>query len=110
METLGEIIGRRIKTVREQNKLTQAEFAKEISVTPSAITQYERFTRTPAIDIVLRIVTKFGVSADYLLGCADVPQPLIEGEGRDLLVSFGQLSPRDRALVVILVKAMLDCA
>ena len=108
MENVGAIIGHRIKELRERLGLTQAEFAAKISLTPSAITQYERSLRTPSVDILVRIVSEFSVNANYLLGCGESPHLLLQDEGAAFLEAFGRLSRRDRTLVMQLVRAMQD--
>lgn len=106
MKKLEELVGARIKEVRERHGLTQAEFAERIEVTPSAINLYEHANRKPSTEILVRIATEFGVSTDFLLGCTEMPQLFLKGETLDFLEAYGKLQARDRTLVMQLVKAM----
>ena len=64
-------IGGRIKELRLLNNLTQKELANKLGLTPKMISFYENSERTPPIDIILKLVSIFDVSSDYLLGLAD---------------------------------------
>jgi transcriptional regulator with XRE-family HTH domain len=58
-------IGRRIKAVR--SAMSQKEFAKRLGVAQNTIGNYERGERHPKIDVVMRIVSEFDVSYDWLV-------------------------------------------
>lgn len=60
--------GQRIKALRLQKKLTQAELAQQLGVTKSVISAYETGLRMPSYDILIRLARIFKVSTDYLLG------------------------------------------
>lgn len=60
--------GQRIKALRLQKKLTQAELAQQLGVTKSVISAYEAGLRMPSYDILIRLARIFKVSTDYLLG------------------------------------------
>lgn len=64
-------IGGRIKELRLLNNLTQKELANKLGLTPKMISFYENSERTPPIDIILKLVSIFDVSSDYLLGLTD---------------------------------------
>lgn len=64
-------IGQRIKQHRLKLEYTQKQLADKIGLTPKMISFYENGERTPPIDILLKLVQIFGVSADYLLGITD---------------------------------------
>ena len=64
METLGQ----RMKKLRKKNYYTQADVAKALGVSPSAVGMYEQDRRVPDHKTLLAICDFFGVSSDYLLG------------------------------------------
>ena len=45
---------------------------KDITLTSSAVTEYQKDGRTPRPDIIVKIATFFGVSTDFLLGVSDI--------------------------------------
>ena len=65
---INNILGERIKSLREHSELTQIELADMISISPSALAQYESGARNPSDDIKIKIADFFSVSVDYLLG------------------------------------------
>ena len=58
----------RLKRVRMDRHMTQAQVAKKIGVTASMVSSYETDIRLPSYDVMIRIADLFGVSVDYLLG------------------------------------------
>lgn len=58
----------RLKKVRMDRHMTQAQVAKKIGVTASMVSSYETDIRLPSYDVMIRIADLFGVSVDYLLG------------------------------------------
>ena len=61
----------RLKELREKAGLSQAEFAKKLSVSQSAVGMWETGKRLPEHDTLLRIAQFFHVSTDYLYGHSD---------------------------------------
>lgn len=60
--------GLRLKTLRTEKNLTQAQVAKRVNLTASTISAYENNTKSPTIDTLAGLAMLFGVTADYLLG------------------------------------------
>ena len=53
---------------RKKNKLSQAQVAKYIGVSPSAVSAYELGEVTPSLEILMKLANLYRVPADYLLG------------------------------------------
>jgi transcriptional regulator with XRE-family HTH domain len=66
-----ESFGERLKELRENKKLSQLQFAKEIGVGKSAISPWERNESEPILSNLVKIAKFFGVSIDYLAGLED---------------------------------------
>lgn len=62
------MIGERIKELRQENKLTQAQLAKIIGVSQKAIDYWERNINEPKASYIIDLCNCFNISADYLLG------------------------------------------
>lgn len=60
--------GERIKKLRKQKTLTQAQLAKRLWVTKSIISAYESGNKYPSLDMLIKLSQTFNVSTDYLLG------------------------------------------
>ena len=58
----------RLKTVREENKLSQADLSRVLNVSPSTVGMWEQGRREPNYDTLSKLSQFFNVSADYLIG------------------------------------------
>lgn len=61
-------LGNRLKTLRLNNHLTQAQLAQKLGLTKSVISAYETSLRLPSYDVLIHIAQIFNVTTDYLLG------------------------------------------
>ena len=61
------MVGRQIAALRKSAGLTQAELARHMHVSPSAIGMYEQGRRLPAVPILVALSRVLGVSLDYLV-------------------------------------------
>lgn len=68
LEINRETIGKRIKTFRKQNYLTQEKLAEELHTSHSTISSYEHGKTMILTAFAYDICTKFSLSFDYLIG------------------------------------------
>ena len=61
------MLGVRIAALRHSAGMSQAELARRLQVSPSAIGMYEQGRREPAADLLVAMSETFSVSIDYLL-------------------------------------------
>lgn len=57
----------RLKQLRLDKHMTQAQVAERIGVTASMVSSYETDIRLPSFEVMVRIADLFGVTVDYLL-------------------------------------------
>ena len=62
------ILGYRLRELRKENRMSQADLGKLLGVTKVSISGYENGTRKPSLSLLNNILDIFGVSADYMLG------------------------------------------
>ena len=62
------MVGKRIKELRKQKKLSQMELADIINSAGDVIGRYERGTTSPSIETTIKIANALDVSLDYLVG------------------------------------------
>ena len=58
----------RIRILREEKGISQAELAKRLGVNRSIVSAYENQTRLPSIQMLSKLSYLFNVSMEYLLG------------------------------------------
>lgn len=58
----------RIKQLREERGLTQAELAKRLGITRSSVNAWEMGISVPSTQYIVELAEMFKVSTDYLLG------------------------------------------
>lgn len=61
------MIGQRIAALRKNARMSQAELARALGVSPSAVGMYEQGRREPAAATLVQLAKVFQVSTDYLL-------------------------------------------
>lgn len=66
------MLGKRLKMLRAEKKITQEELGKVVNVTKVSISGYENGNRTPDTETLQKLADFFNVSTDYLLGRADI--------------------------------------
>ena len=62
------VLGNRIRRLRKEAKLTQAQLGKLLDCSGSTISLYEGGQRSPDTLMLVRLADVFEVSVDYLLG------------------------------------------
>lgn len=61
------MLGTRIAALRQGRGLSQAELAKKLHISPSAVGMYEQGRREPSVDTLIALAKEFDVTLDYLL-------------------------------------------
>lgn len=64
-------IGKKIKELREEKELSQAQLAKKINVSQKAIDFWEKDINEPKASYIHNLATFFNVTSDYILGLED---------------------------------------
>lgn len=102
----------RIKEIRKENKLTQADFGKRIGVKGNTIGNYELGLRNPTDAVVLAICREFNIAEDWLRN-GNEPKYLIINDdytkisvdidkhdikARNAIIDYWNLSEQDKKL------------
>jgi len=69
---MDNVLGKRLKKLREKKALNQLEFSRILNISNTTLSQYEAGNRTPSDEIKEKIADYFSVSVDYLLGRTDI--------------------------------------
>lgn len=112
-KTVDGVFSERLKQLRAQRKLSQAQFAKKLNLSQSAVAGWEKCRAEPNYRTLRSIADAMGVSLDYLLGRTENPmtsaqsaqKPYLEVTPfeRDLMISYRRLSETEQAMVCRLV-------
>ena len=100
-------IGERIRGLRDDMDITQAQLAHIVGVTKATMSKYENNIAIPKGDIVGKIADILQTSADYLVGRTDNKAPQDAGvewtrltpDEAELLAFFRRLSGDNKARV-----------
>jgi transcriptional regulator with XRE-family HTH domain len=65
------MIAERIKELRQERRLTQAELAKKIGLTRAGVNSWESSMSLPSIRYLVELAKFFHVSTDYMLGLSE---------------------------------------
>ncbi len=79
-ETEGRVrqcFSERLRGLRKGRKLSQDEFGTALGLSRGSISYYEKQSRTAPIDVLYTVADFFNVSADFLLGLKEEPDPYI---------------------------------
>ncbi len=61
-------LAKRLRALREKQREKQSSVASSIGITESTLSAYEKGTRKPSFDVLLKIAQYYNVSIDYLVG------------------------------------------
>ena len=67
---------KRLKDLREDYDLTQAEIAKLLQTTRQQVSKWETGSQMMGVDKYIKLARYYNVSLDYLLGITDIPRKL----------------------------------
>lgn len=73
------LLADRIKSLRENAGLTQAEVARQLGISRSGVNAWEMGLSIPSTQYIVELARKFGVSTDYLLGMKDTSTISVKG-------------------------------
>lgn len=100
-------LGRRIRECRERLALTTDDLADSLGLSSASIVQYELGIRSPSYERFVALADILGVSAGYLLCGKSRDETDTDAEADQLIAAFKRLIPRDRALVVEIIKCFI---
>ena len=84
-------MGKKLKNLRKQKRLTQKQVAGRIGLAISAVSSYEAGTRYPSYDVLIKLARIYHVSTDYLLGMTDKKELDISGLKDEEVEAISQL-------------------
>lgn len=106
--------GRRLKGLRDEKGLTQAEVAKEVGVSRVAYLSWENGSKSgklPSGDRLNKVAAFFGVRPEWLYDgtpprLQSQPPPSLTPDQKEILEILEPLKPEDRAMILAMAKRM----
>lgn len=94
------ILSTRLRSLRTQRGLSQADLASFLHISRMTYTQYESGHREPGLQTLIDLADFYQISTDYLLGLSAFPRvPDLSGDELFLLSGLDSLSASRRAEV-----------
>lgn len=89
----------RLKELREDRDLKQAEIAKKLSLSAMAVSRYEREENALTPDLIAKFCKLYGVTADYLLGLSNQPHLTVSDLDTELIRAYHAAPEEIRAII-----------
>lgn len=97
----------RLRFVREQKKMTQAEFAALANLGISAQTNYERGLRVPDLNYI-EALAKYGVDIGYLLTGIPTDMSALSNDEKELLQNYRMVSSLEKQAILTVSKTFAN--
>ncbi len=86
------MLGTKIKALRQERRLTQAQLSSILNVTRSAVALWETDKTDPDIKNIIAIAKIFSISTDYLFGLEDESGRKIYSIHDNIINNHGNIS------------------
>ena len=99
-----QMLGQRIRYIRESKHLSQSELAELIGTNQQQVSYWETGKYSPQADFVIQLAHVLQTTPNYLLGFTDDPAPgappaKLTDEEQELLDTYRKLPNRQRELM-----------
>jgi transcriptional regulator with XRE-family HTH domain len=98
--------GQRLREVRLERSLTQAELAERAQVSVNYIGRLEKGSTTPGVDLVDRLAAALGTTVADLLPAAESGDPVAALKERARKLFEGLMKTEDRATLLLLTQLL----
>lgn len=99
-------VGIRIRTAREQARMTQEDLAEALDMSPTHISVIERGLKSPRLDTFVKLANVLHVSSDFLL--QDVVDHASDGIASELSIAIAKLPPEEQRRILNAVRALVE--
>lgn len=105
------MLHKQIELLRRNKGWSQAELARRLHISPSAVGMYEQGRREPSISILLALSEEFGITIDYLVTghiCPITDSKIIRQSEQFLKTVSGICKLSREDLLILLLAKMND--
>jgi transcriptional regulator with XRE-family HTH domain len=102
-------LGERIRQLRKEAGLSQAELADKIGADPGRVSRYEAGRITPSAEALVRLAETLNISIDHLLVDGTPRRPLHAAQDAlgDHLAAVAELPPDDLAALLAIIDGLV---
>jgi len=101
--------GSRLRALRQERGLSQAQLGKKVRIGSRTILSYEQGKMAPSIDVIARLARFFGTTTDDLIfDDSSRTESMRDRELIDCLLQADQLPRRERTVIKDLVELLLS--
>ena len=102
------MLGKQIESLHRRKGLSQAELAKHLHISPSAVGMYEQERREPPIDILVAMSEEFGVTLDFLVTgkVCTLTDPRIHAQAEQVMEALSALKDLSHQDPLVLLISM----
>jgi transcriptional regulator with XRE-family HTH domain len=102
------MLGKQIETLRRKKGWSQAELARRLNISASAVGMYEQGRREPSLDILIALSEELGVTIDFLVTGKHCANLYAEIEAHNNAVdAFNVLKNLSREEMIVLLATKL---
>lgn len=94
----------RIRELRKSQGWLQSDLADRLNTTAQSVGRYETEQRQLDPETILKLCEIFDVSADYLLGRAELPSPELSAEETELVLAFRRADDDTKQMIRLALK------
>lgn len=100
----------RIRDLREDKDLNQAEVAQDLNMHKTTYCRYEQGISTPPLDIAVMIAKYYNVSIDYIAGITNDKggKHQVSREEAEILSKYNDLSERRKGRIIQLLEMLTE--
>ncbi|MCI8655403.1 MAG: helix-turn-helix transcriptional regulator [Clostridia bacterium] len=98
------MFSQKLKKLRKQHGLTQAQLAEELNVGTSTIGMYENDIRKPSYSVLVKISDFFDVTIDYLIGNDRYTVDNIS----EIALAINKLSPDQKKQIMSFIEFLIN--
>ncbi len=102
--------GKRLRQCREDKKLSQQQFAKQLDTYHSVIGRYERDEMTPSVEVAKKMAQLLDTTVGYLLGEVEQADTFKDPVMLKRLQQINNLPDRDKDCILYAIDNLLASA
>lgn len=102
------MLSERLRILRTERGLQQAEIAEKLNINKVNYNRYELGNRDPDYATLEKLADFFDVSIDYLLRGKILTSEIKTKDEKDIAKKLADLTDEERALAVPVIKSLLD--